>query len=80
MQERIEHLEDCGRCFTPHKLDFEKIVGSELWSEHWANNDAIQEMMKGSQKLSDKIRGMIADSDAGAQESSQVLQRASRAR
>lgn len=39
--ERIERLEDYERCFTPHKLDFEKIVGSELWSKHWANNDAI---------------------------------------
>lgn len=75
LQERIERLEDYERCFTPHKLDFEKIVGSELWSKHWANNDAIREMMKDSQKLSDKIRGMIADSVAGAQESSQVLQR-----
>lgn len=75
LQKRIERLEDYERCFTPHKLDFKKIVGSELWAEHWANNDAIQEMMKDSQKLSDKIRGMIADSVAGTQESSHVLQR-----
>lgn len=75
LQKRIEILEDYERCFTPHKLDFEKIVGSELWAEHWANNDAIQEMMRNSQKLSDKIRSMLADSVAGTQEPSRVLQR-----
>ena len=76
LQRRIERLENYESCFTPHRLDFEKIVGSDLWAEHWANNDAIQKMMKDSQKLSDQIRDIIANSMTATQESSQVLQRA----
>lgn len=71
LQERIERLEEYERLFTPHKLDFEKIVGPELWKEHWANNEAIQEMMRESQRLSEKIRCLIAEKATGTKSSDQ---------
>lgn len=48
----IAKLEEFEQHYTPVKLDFEKIVGTEIWEQHWEN----------CQKHSDKIKWLIRDS------------------
>ncbi|BDY05122.1 HNH endonuclease [Ferrimonas sp. YFM] len=45
---------------TPTKLDFESIVGVEVWTKHWDNCRQIENQMKESQKLAAKISMKIA--------------------
>ena len=64
LRERVERLMEYERLFKPIKLDFESIVGSEKWNEHWNNCETLHGMMREYQVLSDEIKQIIADSVA----------------
>ena len=65
---RIARLDEYCKRFIPLRIDFEAIVGEDLWSEHWKNYEEIVRMMRKSQTASDAIRSAIAlalSSDGG---------------
>lgn len=59
---RIAKLEEFEQHYTPIKLDFEKIVGTEVWAQHWENCRKLHSLMQESQKHSDKIKELISNS------------------
>ncbi|MEH7226658.1 HNH endonuclease [Bacillus sp. JJ1566] len=58
----ITRLENFEKWSKPIKVNFEEIVGEEVWNEHWANWERLIKMMKKSQLLSDNIKETIKDS------------------
>ncbi len=63
INERVKRLESFQNMFEEkvHHLDFEDVVGTELWNEHWNNYFQILKMFDSSQQLSDKIKQVIKD-------------------
>lgn len=59
LNERIKRLEKYENKFTPTIVDFEQIVGSDIWNQHWNNCEEIHKMMANSQIVSDKIKNLI---------------------
>ncbi len=59
---RIKRLEVFEKQYVPTKLDFEKIVGTEAWKQHWDNCQKLHDLMQESQKHSDKIKALIYNS------------------
>jgi len=60
IQERVHRLEGYENWCEPTKLDFEEIVGADVWEEHWKNWENVQNLMKESQKLAEKINSKVA--------------------
>lgn len=56
---RLKSFEDWG---DPTVVDFESLVGTELWRRHWDNYAAIVELMRGAETTAAEIRGRIAAS------------------
>jgi len=56
----INRLEKYEAWSSPTIIDFESIVGKDIWEQHWTNCEKIHEMMRESQKLSDNIKITIA--------------------
>lgn len=52
----IANLEKYEAWSCPTVMDFEEIVGKDMWRKHWDNCEKIHEMMRESQKLSDEIK------------------------
>ena len=40
-------------------IDFQKLIGDDLWSRHWGNCKKLHDMMEESQKLAETIRKKI---------------------
>lgn len=59
LDERCKRLEEYECKYEPIKLDFEKIVGKDLWERHWKNYKELIEFMKYCQETSDDIKGKI---------------------
>lgn len=57
--QRIKRLEDYEQRYAPIKLDFEGIVGKDMWEQHWANCQTLHDLMQKSQKHSDKLKSII---------------------
>jgi hypothetical protein len=45
LEQRIDKLQAYELWGSPTKLDFEQIVGTEVWAEHWDNWRAILQLM-----------------------------------
>ncbi len=60
LDERIDRLEAFEKWCVPTKMDFESIVGSDVWSKHWGNWEKVQELMREAQTLSEKINSEVA--------------------
>ena len=43
---KIKRLKDYERVFPVQPLDFEEIVGKELWAKHWSNWEQVLDEMK----------------------------------
>lgn len=56
----IERLENFEKQTTPIKIDFECIVGRELWQKHWDNCVKLHEQMRECQIVSEQIREIIS--------------------
>ena len=61
LSQRIERLEKYEQWGTPTTLDFEAIVGSEIWKNHWHNWEKVQGIMRESQALAEEINKKIAN-------------------
>lgn len=59
IEQRIKCLEDYEQQYVPIKLNFEEIVGKDMWEQHWANCQALHDLMLESQKHSDKLKSII---------------------
>ena len=59
LDEKVKRLEEYERKYSPIIIDFEKMVGSKLWSEHWNNHIQLIALMKDCQKTSDDIKNRI---------------------
>jgi hypothetical protein len=59
LQAKIERLRAYENWRAVEPLDFEAIVGAEVWSRHWENWRLVLEAMKESQKLATDIRETI---------------------
>lgn len=60
LEARIARLREYESVADPTRLDFEEIVGPELWSEHWKNWERVQEAMRKAQELAAQINVTIA--------------------
>lgn len=58
--ERIKRLEAYENWCVPTKMDFEAVVGKEVWSQHWQNWERVQSLMRESQELAVKINLRVA--------------------
>ena len=56
---RIERLKRYEQKFTPLRLEFEAIVGSETWNQYWQNCETLHDMFHEFQLLSDDIKAKI---------------------
>lgn len=58
--ERMRRLEAYESWREPTKMDFEAIVGNDLWLKHWQNLDRLQVLMQESQEVAAKINAKVA--------------------
>lgn len=56
LDERIGRLERYENWRTPHKVDFEALVGPELYAQHWTNWHELLQLMDRAQKLAAQLR------------------------
>jgi hypothetical protein len=59
LEQIISRLEDYEAWSKPTVINFESIVGKDIWEQHWANCEKLHKMMQESQKLSDRIKTAI---------------------
>ncbi len=58
---RMQKLEAYESWCEPTKMDFESIVGEDLWRQHWEHWDRVQLIMKESQQIAEKINKLVAE-------------------
>lgn len=59
LEQKVACLEVYEKWGNAKRFDFEKLVGSELWTQHWENCNKLHEQMKVAQKLAEKIKDTI---------------------
>ena len=64
LNERIARIEAYERWRTPTNVDFQEIVGKDIWEQHWENWKVVQDAMRESQKLAERINAMVANETA----------------
>ncbi len=57
---RIKKLANYEKWGTPTNMDFEAIVGKEVWEQHWQNWEQVQETMREAQLIAEKINIKVA--------------------
>jgi hypothetical protein len=57
---RIKRLEKYDNWGTPTHMDFEAIVGKEVWEQHWQNWEQVQEIMREAQLIAEQINVKVA--------------------
>ena len=60
LEERYSRLEAFEDWSEPSWVDFEKIVGPELWEQHWSNHDRIIAVMRDAEEVAAHIRAEVA--------------------
>ena len=60
LEQRIKRLENYEKWGKPTVVEFESIVGKELWEKHWNNWKNIMDLMRQSQELADQINNLVA--------------------
>lgn len=58
--ERIRRLEAYENWCAPVKLDYEAIVGKDVWTQHWQNLERVQSLLSESQDLAEEINRRAA--------------------
>lgn len=64
IQARIERLEAFERWGSPTKVNFEELIGPDLWAAHWRNHEAILDLMREAEMTADAIRRRIAEANS----------------
>ncbi len=61
IEERIRRLEEYEKWGAKHTcMDFESVVGKDMWAEHQNNLRQVQELLQTSQQLAAKINSVVA--------------------
>ena len=60
VSERARRLEAYENWCVPTKMDFETVVGKDVWAQHWKNWERVQALMRESQELAAKINLRVA--------------------
>jgi hypothetical protein len=60
IEERIARLKKYEKWGIPTFVDFESVVGKELWAIHWSNWDLVLSTMRKAQETADQIKSIIA--------------------
>lgn len=60
LAERVVRLQSFEAWREPHKIDFAKVVGPEMWQRHRQNWRDVLELLKKSQELASEIRAIVA--------------------
>lgn len=61
LEQRVKRLEAYEAWGAPTIVDFEGIVGTEIWGQHWANWKHIQESMCKAQVLANDINQKVSE-------------------
>ncbi len=64
LAQRIQRLESYEKWRVPLKIDFQTLVGNDLYSQHWANWRQLLELMDRAQSLALQLRGVAAKAAA----------------
>lgn len=56
LEVRVERIKDYMGWREPTLVDFEEVVGADLWKEHWENCQKIQDLLIESQRVSERIK------------------------
>lgn len=64
IDERMKRLRAYEQWEQPTQIDFENVVGSELWNLHWQNCEQVQAAMRNAQLTADKIKQILIDKQA----------------
>jgi hypothetical protein len=67
LEERMERLEKYEQWSDPTKMNFEAIVGKDIWEQHWKNWERVQEIMKESQNLAKHINVQVMKAFKGSE-------------
>jgi len=59
IDKKIKCLESYEKWGKTKPIDFEKLVGANLWEQHWRNCQDLHNQMKEAQKLAERIRNAI---------------------
>lgn len=60
IEERAERLTAYELWDEPTRVDFQSVVGEELWAQHWRNHAAILKAMRDSEATVELIRERVA--------------------
>lgn len=69
LEARIQRLAAFEKWRNVEPIDFEHMVGSDVWAQHWQNWRRILDEMKASQTLASQIRATIKEYHAAQQSS-----------
>jgi 5-methylcytosine-specific restriction endonuclease McrA len=58
--ERIKRLEAYEKWGTATQMNFESVVGKDIWAKHQENLERVQSLMRESQELASKINEEVA--------------------
>lgn len=58
--ERVKRLEAYEKWGAVTNMDFESVVGKDIWAKHQENLERVQSLMRESQELASKINGKVA--------------------
>ena len=61
---KIEHLEEFEKWRKVEPINFEEIVGPEMWATHWDNWKRVINEMKTSQEFAVRIRAVVIEKHA----------------
>ncbi len=59
LEQRIARLEAYQNWEIPTKIDFQTLIGQELWNQHWNNLDLVQATMNEAQNLAEEIKNLV---------------------
>ncbi|MCI2959508.1 HNH endonuclease [Agromyces atrinae] len=68
---RLEAFEAWGR---PTRVDFETLIGADLWHAHWQNHAAILQLMREAELTAVAIRQRVAESRAPVEPPENVVE------
>jgi len=59
IEARINRLANYESWGTPTNMDFESIVGKDVWEQHWDNWEQVQNIMKKAQEIAAQINDKV---------------------
>jgi hypothetical protein len=59
IENRIQKLRTFSTWREPIRVNFEQVVGSALWSQHWTNHQRLVDLMQECQATAAEIRLVV---------------------